>query len=220
MADLTPTPAWTPVPQLEASTLALGGAGGPMNAQAQALLNRLEMLKRQAEVFTRRLYHYNEQAQTSNFPNGEGGAPLNFSYGVFSGYPYLEAPSILTYSDSDGITLLQGGVYEIVLRCRIYCLDGPGPSFWPERGVMYGSFLDSNGQLSDTRSQHVRGDYPVTVMQGDPSAVIWTDVIVKDFYGQQVFRPHIYADTGEFAYSFTAEAQVTIRRLGDLPDAY
>lgn len=40
MTDLTPTPALTPVPQLETNTLALGGTGNPMNQQAQALLNR------------------------------------------------------------------------------------------------------------------------------------------------------------------------------------
>lgn len=41
MTDLTPTPGLTPVPQLETNTLALGGTGGPMNAQAQALLNQV-----------------------------------------------------------------------------------------------------------------------------------------------------------------------------------
>ncbi|UNY40175.1 structural protein [Pseudomonas phage vB_PcuM_ KLEP17-4] len=40
MANLTPTPAETPVPQLETTTIARGGFGGPMNMQAQALLNR------------------------------------------------------------------------------------------------------------------------------------------------------------------------------------
>lgn len=44
MTDLTPTPSFDPVPQLETSTLALGGPGQPMNAQAQALLNRTQFL--------------------------------------------------------------------------------------------------------------------------------------------------------------------------------
>lgn len=42
--NLTPTPVWDPVVQLETSTPAIGGAGGPMNAQGQALLNRTEHL--------------------------------------------------------------------------------------------------------------------------------------------------------------------------------
>lgn len=49
MTDLTPTPALTPVPQLETNTLALGGTGNPMNQQAQALLNRAEYLRQQIE---------------------------------------------------------------------------------------------------------------------------------------------------------------------------
>lgn len=46
MANLTPTPSWDDVPQLETTTPLLGGAGGPMNAQAQALLSRTELLDR------------------------------------------------------------------------------------------------------------------------------------------------------------------------------
>lgn len=45
MTDLNPSPALTPVPQLETNTLALGGTGNPMNAQAQALLNRAELVR-------------------------------------------------------------------------------------------------------------------------------------------------------------------------------
>lgn len=44
MTDLTPTPSFDPVPQLETNTLALGGPGAPMNSQAQALVNRTEYL--------------------------------------------------------------------------------------------------------------------------------------------------------------------------------
>jgi hypothetical protein len=45
MTNLNPTPGWDAVPQLETTTQALGGPGGPMNSQAQALLNRTEWLK-------------------------------------------------------------------------------------------------------------------------------------------------------------------------------
>lgn len=44
MTNLTPNPGWDAVPQLETTTKALGGAGGPMNSQAQALLDRTEWL--------------------------------------------------------------------------------------------------------------------------------------------------------------------------------
>lgn len=45
MSNLTPTPGWDDVFQLETDTLGLGGPGGPMNLQAQALLNRTEQLR-------------------------------------------------------------------------------------------------------------------------------------------------------------------------------
>jgi hypothetical protein len=48
MANLTPVPGNDNVPQLETSTLALGGPGAPMNSQAQALLNR--DAQRQADI--------------------------------------------------------------------------------------------------------------------------------------------------------------------------
>jgi hypothetical protein len=47
MTNLTAaaTPGWDDVPELEKTTIALAGPGAPMNAQAQALLNRTENLK-------------------------------------------------------------------------------------------------------------------------------------------------------------------------------
>lgn len=44
MTNLTPTESFDNVVQLETTTLALGGPSGPMNAQAQALLNRTAFL--------------------------------------------------------------------------------------------------------------------------------------------------------------------------------
>ncbi|HQZ59955.1 MAG TPA: hypothetical protein PLQ39_09770, partial [Acinetobacter sp.] len=44
MANLTPVNSFDDVIQLETNTIALGGVGGPMNAQAQALLNRTAYL--------------------------------------------------------------------------------------------------------------------------------------------------------------------------------
>lgn len=48
MVNLTPAPGWSDIPQLEASTLALGGVGGPMNAQAAALGARSGLLASKA----------------------------------------------------------------------------------------------------------------------------------------------------------------------------
>ncbi len=48
MANLTPTPVWDAVPQLEEVTVARAGPDGPMNTQAQALLNRTEYLAQNA----------------------------------------------------------------------------------------------------------------------------------------------------------------------------
>lgn len=45
MANLTPTPGWDSVFQLETDTPVLGGAGGVANSQAQALLNRFGFLE-------------------------------------------------------------------------------------------------------------------------------------------------------------------------------
>lgn len=45
MANLTPIPSLDNIPQLETTTVALGGSGQPMNTQAQALLNRMEYYK-------------------------------------------------------------------------------------------------------------------------------------------------------------------------------
>lgn len=49
MSNLTPTPGWDDVPQFETNTPVLGGPGGPMNSQAQALLNRTESLKQASD---------------------------------------------------------------------------------------------------------------------------------------------------------------------------
>jgi hypothetical protein len=47
MANLNPTPGWDDVPQIETTTVLKGGPGGALNAQAQALMNRLEWMRRQ-----------------------------------------------------------------------------------------------------------------------------------------------------------------------------
>lgn len=52
MPNLTPVSSFDNVPELETTTLALGGPGGPMNLPAQALLNRTQWLKDNAAAST------------------------------------------------------------------------------------------------------------------------------------------------------------------------
>ena len=52
MPNLTPVSSFDEVPELEITTLALGGPGGPMNLPAQALLNRTQWLKDNAVAST------------------------------------------------------------------------------------------------------------------------------------------------------------------------
>jgi len=60
MTELNPTPALTPVPQLETNTLALGGTGNPMNQQAQALLNRTEYIRDEVSGLSDSLQNVND----------------------------------------------------------------------------------------------------------------------------------------------------------------
>lgn len=62
MANLNPTPGWDNIPQLEVVTPALAGAAGPMNTQAQALLNRSEQLKIDLDTLTNNLDQVNNTA--------------------------------------------------------------------------------------------------------------------------------------------------------------
>lgn len=78
MANLTPTAGWDNVPQLETTTLATGGAGGPMNTQAQALLNRTEKLNA-------------EKATTAYVDTGVASAKAYTDSGVAAALAYADA---------------------------------------------------------------------------------------------------------------------------------
>lgn len=71
MANLTPTPVWDQVPQLEEATIARAGPGGPMNTQAQALANRTEFLAQNALRFVR----VRASSLTFYFPASGGTTP-------------------------------------------------------------------------------------------------------------------------------------------------
>lgn len=63
MTNLTAISSADPIPELETTTMALGGSGGPMNTQAQALLNNLQYLKDNQNTST-----YNVISATSYSP--------------------------------------------------------------------------------------------------------------------------------------------------------
>lgn len=96
MTDLTPVAGFDAVPQLERDTLALAGAGGPMNSQAQALLNRTEALK----GFQDRLVEPTDPANGAgmipvipggSYPPGTVGALLANPTAAGSAYPTRSA---------------------------------------------------------------------------------------------------------------------------------
>jgi hypothetical protein len=68
MANLNPTPGWDAVPQLEETTLAKGGPGGPMNTQAQALLNRTEKLAADDALTLSAAKEYTDEAVSAATP--------------------------------------------------------------------------------------------------------------------------------------------------------
>lgn len=66
MTNLVPVPSFDDVPQIEVDTALLGGPGGPLNAQAQALLNYINMV----EITTDD--KINNLEATLNAPSGSG----------------------------------------------------------------------------------------------------------------------------------------------------
>lgn len=73
MANLTPAPSWDDVPQLEESTIALGGPDGPMNGQAKALAARTELLRIDLHEALGRIYEergWHLRPHPESFGNG------------------------------------------------------------------------------------------------------------------------------------------------------
>lgn len=120
MANLIPTPGFDAVVQLETNTQALAGPGGPMNLQAQALLNRTEALRHQLDAeggTTRAITPADQQdyirftaagAKTATFDSGSGfAAPQEFHIAnrAASGNLTL-APTGITLNPPKGGTLV------------------------------------------------------------------------------------------------------------------
>lgn len=76
MTNLTPTPGLDPVPQLERTTRALAGPGGPMNTQAQALLNRSVYLEEQVAEFKDLIGSTAGADSVGHLPSGPNAVPI------------------------------------------------------------------------------------------------------------------------------------------------
>lgn len=98
MTNLTATPSWDDVIQLETTTIAEGGSGGVMNAQAQALLNRTTKLD-QDKVSAADLASSaaGKGASSVGLDPGQGGTPTNIGIwvkqqiAVVENYPSLQS---------------------------------------------------------------------------------------------------------------------------------
>lgn len=103
MANLTPQDSFDNVPQLERSTLALGGPGGPMNSQAQALLNRTERLRNLILDLTDSenpqlglaLLSFIEDAE---YPTGSAGSAIASAYNLRQDLQSAQGSDILGFS--------------------------------------------------------------------------------------------------------------------------
>lgn len=100
MTSLPPTPSWDDVPELKTDTRALAGTGGPMNLQAQALLNRTELLKNKVDTI--------DHAQTGHFFADSGARIDRFADRVFAGAAVLNAGTNVI-SQPDWLTQYQLG---------------------------------------------------------------------------------------------------------------
>lgn len=83
MTDLTPSPSWSPIRQIETTDRVLGGEGGVANLQAQALLNQATLIRLFAGL-----------PFDSDFTNSVGGFPIGGRVCLASG--------VLVMSEVDG----------------------------------------------------------------------------------------------------------------------
>lgn len=109
MANLTPTPGFGPVFQLETSTQALGGPGGPMNLQAQALLNAVEALRHPVvavTVLSRALTTEDEQKYLRF--TADGAKSLTLSSGA--GFALPQEFHVANRASAGNLTLIPTGI--------------------------------------------------------------------------------------------------------------
>lgn len=124
MTTLTPTASWDNVPQLDTTTLVLGGNNGPANAQGQALLNRTAYLSNQIASLT------SAQNKTISSLAASTGAGLVIN--PTAGGPYMFAVTL--NQPSCAITFLNQAVPPgIYWEFYILLIQGTGANVvtWP-----------------------------------------------------------------------------------------
>jgi hypothetical protein len=119
MANLTPTAALADVPQLEIGTYALAGPGGPMNAQAQALLNRIQyvietLLIQKANLESANVFTKAQARSMLDLGNVSGTVSIDWTESnsirmVLTGDVTIPNPTGLTHCQNNGLWLIQGG---------------------------------------------------------------------------------------------------------------
>lgn len=107
MTILNATPGWDPVLQLETDTPALGGPGGPMNAQAQALLNNIAMLRQ----------GYVKGVSSVSDLRAVDKTTASFAYIKTNGLTYALDPADTTSTDSGTYVIVgaDGGRWKLLM---------------------------------------------------------------------------------------------------------
>lgn len=125
MTNLTPNAGWDDVPQLETTTKAMGGPSGPMNLQAQALLNRTERLLAMI---------YGISVTIERFGGGVNASPTLNSAAFAAAQDYLQ-------SVGGGFIDFGPGVYTFA-NVGAGLVGGSGSTSWDNR---YCCFVKYNG---------------------------------------------------------------------------
>lgn len=131
MANLTPEAGWDDVLQLETTTRAVGGAGGVMNAQAQALLNRIEQLRQDVSALGGGgRNHITEIVVPSGEGDGYNELEIDYLDGDYFTVEYsgdITAFTFINLPDSDTpITLM----INLNMLGSGHTIDWPGSFMW------------------------------------------------------------------------------------------
>lgn len=152
MPNLTPTSSFDDVPELETSTLALAGPGGPMNLPAQALLNRTQWLKDNASAGSAGPYAAGSgtanacaAAYTPPITATTDGLKLRFAAAAANTGPATFAPDALTAAPVLGQAglALQGG--EIAANGEVEVTWSTALSAWVMTACSGGSVQVADG---------------------------------------------------------------------------
>lgn len=170
MTNLTPVSSFDPVPQLETTTLALGGPGGPMNLPAQALLNRTQWLHDNA--LAGQAGPFAEGAGTANACTANfvppitalaDGLKLRFTALASNTGPATFAPNALAPAPivGGGYAALQGG--EILANGTVEIVWNSTLSSW----VLVAQAGASPQVPDGTQSQHAASKGQVDAVRSD-----------------------------------------------------